>query len=64
LKKIREYQEHAAECREMARTAQSSHRQQLLAMADAWDGLAEARQRQLTKAGLTEAQDDGQDLGK
>jgi hypothetical protein len=35
LKKIQEYLQHAADCREMARTA--AHRQQLEQMAETWE---------------------------
>ena len=49
LKKVEEYHRHAAECREMARVALPSHRKQLEQMADTWDQLAAARQRQLEK---------------
>ena len=60
MKKIREYREHAAECREMARVASAGHRIQLEQMATTWDQLAEARVRQLAKQGKTEEEDDGQ----
>ena len=50
MRKIEEYLEHAAECREMARTALPSHRQQLEQMAETWDQLAEARKRQLERS--------------
>jgi len=43
VKKIEQYLLHAAECREMARTAPSAHRQQLEQMAQTWDWLAETR---------------------
>ena len=49
MKKIHEYLLHAAECREMARTASPAHRQQLEQMAETWEQLAEARKRQLEK---------------
>jgi hypothetical protein len=58
LKKIREYREHAAECRELARLASAGHRLQLEQMAATWDQLAEARQRQLAKAGKSEDDDE------
>ena len=58
MKKIREYREHAAECREMARVASAGHRTQLEQMAATWDQLAEARARQLAKEGKTEEEDD------
>ena len=51
MRKLSEYREHAAECREMARTAPPTHRQQLEQMAATWDQLAVARQRKLIKAG-------------
>jgi len=54
MKKISEYEQHAAECREMARTAPPAHRVQLEQMAQTWDQLAEARKRQLEKDGKTE----------
>jgi len=45
MKKVEEYLEHAAECRQMAQTALPEHRQQLEDMAKTWEQLAEARQR-------------------
>ena len=54
MKKIHEYREHAAECREMARVASAAHRLQLEQMAATWDQLAEARERQLAKEGKSE----------
>jgi hypothetical protein len=54
VKKLREYIEHATECREMARTALPAHRQQLEQMATTWEQLAEARRRQLKKLGKRE----------
>jgi hypothetical protein len=54
VKKLHEYREHAAECRNMARTAIPSHRQQLEQMAETWEQLAAARQRQLQKEGKPE----------
>jgi hypothetical protein len=53
LKKLHEYEAHAAECRAMARTAPASHRIQLEQMAQTWDQLAEARRNQLEKQGKT-----------
>jgi hypothetical protein len=58
VKKLHEYREHAAECREMARTAPPAHRQQLEQMAATWEQLASARQRKLKKLGTA---DDGVD---
>jgi hypothetical protein len=49
VKKVEEYLQHAAECRDMARTASPSHRQQLQQMAETWEQLADARRRQLHK---------------
>ena len=60
MRKIREYREHAAECREMARVASAGHRTQLEQMAATWDQLAEARARQLAKEGKSEEEDDRQ----
>jgi hypothetical protein len=54
MKKIHEYLQHAAECREMARVASESHRTQLEQMAGTWDQLAKARERQLAKDGKVE----------
>jgi hypothetical protein len=60
MKKLEEYLRHAAECRDMARTAQPAHREQLENMAATWEQLADVRKRQLLKLGKTE--DDGTDL--
>jgi hypothetical protein len=60
MKKIHEYREHAAECRDMARVASAAHRTQLEQMAATWDQLAEARARQLAKEGKTEEEDEEQ----
>ena len=49
IRKLEEYFQHAAECREMARTASPAHRQQLEQMAETWEQLAEARKRQLER---------------
>jgi len=49
VKKLEEYLQHAAECREMARTARPTHRQQLEQMADTWEQLADARKRTLSR---------------
>lgn len=51
MKKLHEYRKHAAECREMARTAQPQHQRQLEQMANTWEQLALARQKQLAKEG-------------
>ena len=47
LKKLEEYVLHAAECREMARTASPAQRVQLENMASTWEQLAEARKKKL-----------------
>jgi len=46
---MHEYLEHAAECREMARTALPAHRLQLEEMALTWEQLAAARKLHLEK---------------
>ena len=51
MKKINEYLLHVAECREMARTASPTHRQQLEQMAETWEQLADTRKRQLERQG-------------
>jgi hypothetical protein len=61
MRKLEEYFQHAAECREMARTASPAHRQQLEQMAETWEQLAEARRRKLERkksdgSGPTEGQ--------
>jgi hypothetical protein len=53
MNKLDEYLRHADECREMARIAQPAHRLQLEQMAATWEQLADARKRQLAKAGET-----------
>ena len=57
MKKLHEYRQHAAECRELARNAAPSHRAQLEQMAETWEQLAEARKSQLEKAGKSEDND-------
>jgi hypothetical protein len=47
--KLSELLKHAADCREMARTAIPRHRQQLEQMAATWEQLAKERKRQLEK---------------
>jgi hypothetical protein len=51
VKKLHEYLKHAAECREMARTAPPAHRAQLEQMAATWEQLAQARKHQMEKQG-------------
>jgi hypothetical protein len=57
MKKLAEYQKHAAECRNMARNAPSAHRAQLEQMAQTWEQLAEARRKQLKQEGKPENDD-------
>ena len=46
MKKISEYRQHAAECRALATTMTvDDQREQLLAMAETWDRLADERER-------------------
>lgn len=50
MRKISEYEQHAAECRQMAaKTSNPIHKKQLEEMADAWGMLARERKRQLLK---------------
>jgi hypothetical protein len=49
VKKVEEYLQHAAECRDMARTASPSHRQQLQQMAETWEQLADGAQASITQ---------------
>lgn len=60
MRKYNDYLRHAAECREMARTAHPGHRVQLEQMADVWEELAEARKRQLERHGLSVEEDTGE----
>lgn len=64
MKKLHEYRDHAAECREMARTAPPAHRQQLEQMAATWEQLAAARQRKLLKTGKAEEVADDETAGR
>jgi hypothetical protein len=57
LKKASEYRAHAHDCRVLAKQMeQGEHRDQLMAMADTWERLAE--QREIT-SNYCEAPDDG-----
>jgi hypothetical protein len=47
VKKVEEYYQNAAECREVARTSSPAHRQQLEEMAETWERLAQARRHRL-----------------
>lgn len=50
MRKVSEYEQHAQECRAMARTMKDpQHKQQLQEMADAWEMLAEERRRQIAR---------------
>jgi hypothetical protein len=49
MKIVEEYLLHAAECRNMARTAPQSHRQPLEQIAQRWEQLAEDRKRQMER---------------
>ncbi len=51
MKKMTDYLRHAAECRNMARSASPSHKHQLEQMAEVWEQLADARRRKLEKEG-------------
>jgi hypothetical protein len=45
---VSEYRDHAEECRTLARRARSAEdRNMLLNMADAWENLARAREKQM-----------------
>jgi len=56
VKKVEEYFQNAAKCREVARTASPIHRLQLEEMAETWERLAQARRSRLDKS-KTEAAD-------
>ena len=50
MRKVSEYEQHAAECLRMAsKSANPTHKQQLEQMADAWGMLAREREKQLHK---------------
>jgi hypothetical protein len=59
VRKYNDYLQHAAECREMARSASPTHRSQLEQMAEVWEELAEARKRKLEKEGISVDADPG-----
>ena len=62
MRKVSEYEEHAKQCRLMATDMRDAqHKQQLQAMADTWEMLAEERRKQLAKQ--TAAQSHGYDCG-
>lgn len=47
MKKVEEYCQNAAKCREVARTASPVHRQELEEMAETWERMAQARRDRL-----------------
>jgi hypothetical protein len=52
MRKVSEYEEHAEECRKMARqTKNPQHKKQLEEMAQTWDMLAKERAKQIAKEG-------------
>jgi hypothetical protein len=51
VKKITDYLRHAAECRNLARSASPDHKQQLEEMAEVWEQLAEGQRHKLKKQG-------------
>ena len=58
MRKLHEYEKHAAECRALAASASTAHREHLIHMAETWEQLAEARKRQLAKQGKFKEDDD------
>jgi hypothetical protein len=50
MRKLSEYENHVAECRQLAaRTCDLTHKKQLEQMADTWAMLADERRKQLLK---------------
>jgi hypothetical protein len=47
VKKVEEYYQNVAKCREVAETASPVHRKQLEEMAESWERLAQARRHRL-----------------
>jgi ferric-dicitrate binding protein FerR (iron transport regulator) len=64
MKKVEDYLQHAAECREMARKASPAHRQQLEQMAETWEQLARVRRQQLAKRRFPGHQQSGSPLSR
>jgi hypothetical protein len=59
MRKVADYERHAAECRKMAyRTQSTLYRRQLEDMAAAWDMLKQSRLKQLQKQGIIETADE------
>ena len=48
MRRVIEYQNHANECREVARTAPPQHKELLEQLAQSWEKIAELRKRDLT----------------
>jgi hypothetical protein len=55
MKKIEEYREHAAQCRQLAQRGDSTTRQQLIKMAETWESLAVDREKQIARQERLEA---------
>jgi hypothetical protein len=49
MKKVEEYREHAAQCRQLARRGDSKAREQLMRMAETWESLAVDREKQIAR---------------
>jgi hypothetical protein len=49
MKKVHEYREHAARCRELARRGDENTRRHLLTMAKTWESLAVDREIQIAR---------------
>jgi hypothetical protein len=51
MRKVSEYEQHAAECRQLAAQMKNpQHKMQLEQMAAAWDMMAQSRRKQLARA--------------
>jgi hypothetical protein len=62
VKTIDDYLRHAAECRDMARSASPTHRHQLEQMAEVWEQLAEAHRHELENHGKSSVDDDATEI--
>jgi hypothetical protein len=50
LKTVKEYREHAEECRKLAQSMSSAeHKVALLSMAETWEGLAQEREKRIAR---------------
>jgi hypothetical protein len=59
VRKVEDYLQHAAECRQLAAaTANDEHRQMLLEMAKTWESLAQDRAEQLARLKRMKLDDD------